>query len=169
MGFSLLWNSCGVRCSVLFPWPFPSPLFLLSSGHPLHLSFFQAAAVSFAPSDFPQLVKSFSFFLFLLRPHCLIIGRLLFGCPVIPCLSGLQWRYGARGRGLRVEHGTGNTPSSWPLGSVRSPSCFLQLFQKAPCLDHQMWISFSQTLSSVSRSTSLVQFSRSVVSDSATP
>ena len=162
MGFSLLWDSYGVRCSILFLWPFrPSPLLVLRSSS--SSSFFSGSSCLFC-TRFPQLAKCF-----LLRPHCLIIGRLLFCCPVTPCVSVLWWRCGARGRGPRVEHGTGNTPSSCPLGNVRSPSCFLQLFQNAPCLDHQIWISFSQTLSSVSQSTSSVRFSRSVVSDSATP
>ena len=142
------------------------PLVLRSSSSS---SFFSGSSCLFCTIRFPHLAKSFSFLVFLLRPHCLIIGRLLFCCTVTPCVSGLRWRCGARGRGLRVEHGTGNTLSSWPLGNVRSPSCFLQLFQNAPCLDHQIWISFSQRLSSLSQSTSSVQFSRSVVSDSATP
>ena len=88
MGFSLLWDSYGVRCSILFLWPFwPSPPLVLRSSS--SSSFFSGSSCLFC-TRFPQLAKCFSSSLTaLLLEGCFFAVQLLRVCLVFGGGAGL--------------------------------------------------------------------------------
>lgn len=152
MVLPLLWNACWGIYFVLFLYPrlflkWLPLLFLLSSSSPSSCSFFSDNRLSFAPSDFPEWAKSFSYVFF-----GLTILRGKAACLLSDDPTSIRSSVETPGIVNLILGGTLNRTGRYLQVMANGPfgSFLLPLVQNAPVLDHQLWISSSQTLCSTS-------------------
>lgn len=155
MVLPLLWNACWGIYFVLFFYPLLFPKWLplsLPSSSPFSCFFFSDNRLSLLHHQiFLSQLNPFHMS-FLASPSYVV--RLHVWYQMAPHLFGLQWRVQGLWVWLRwnSKQNTKVFAGKGQLGPFGS--FLLSLVQNAPVLDHQLWISSSQTLCSTSQSTS---------------